>query len=38
MEMLSSFRGNKHEFCLVVVNLKYVGGCITYISVDITYT
>ena len=24
MEMLSSFRGDKHEFCLVVIKFKHV--------------
>ena len=24
MEMLSSFRGDKHEFCLVVIKVKHV--------------
>ena len=24
MEMLSSFRGDKHEFCLVVIKCKHV--------------
>ena len=24
MEMLSSFRGDKHEFCLVVIKSKHV--------------
>ena len=24
MEMLSSFRGDKHEFCLVVIRFKHV--------------
>ena len=23
MEMLSSFRGDKHEFCLVVIEIKH---------------
>ena len=27
MEMLSSFRGDKHEFSLVVIKSKYVGSC-----------
>ena len=27
MEMLSSFRGDKHEFCLVVIKFKYVRSC-----------
>ena len=24
MEMLSSFRGDKHEFCLVVIKFKHI--------------
>ena len=24
MEMLSSFRGDKHEFCIVVIKFKHV--------------
>ena len=27
MEMLSSFRGDKHEFCLVVIKSMLVGSC-----------
>ena len=27
MEMLSSFRGNKHELCLVVIKFKHVRCC-----------
>ena len=27
MEMPSSFRGDKHEFCLVVIKLKHVHSC-----------
>ena len=27
MEMLSSHRGDKHEFCLVVIKLKHVCSC-----------
>ena len=34
MEMLSSSRGDKHEFCLVI-KLKHVGCCPSF---DITYT
>ena len=33
MEMLSSFRGDKHEFCLVVIQFKYVRSCPSF---DIT--
>ena len=32
--MLSSFRGEKHEFCLVVIKFKYVRRCPSF---DITY-
>ena len=28
MEMLRSFRGDKHEFCLTVIKLKHVRSCI----------
>ena len=35
MKVLSSFRGDKHEFCLVVIKFKHVRGCP---SIDITYT
>ena len=34
MEMLSSFRGDKHEFCLVVIEFKHVH---SKPSFDITY-
>ena len=27
MEMLSSFGGDKHEFCLVVIKFKHVRSC-----------
>ena len=27
MEMLSSFSGDKHEFCLVVIKFKHVHSC-----------
>ena len=27
MEMLSSFRGDKHEFCLVVIKTKHIHSC-----------
>ena len=27
MEMLSSLRGDKHEFCLVVIKFKHVHSC-----------
>ena len=35
MEMLSSIRGDKHEFCLVVIKFKHVRSCSSF---DITYT
>ena len=35
MEMLSSLRGEKHEFCLVVIKFKHVRSCPSF---DITYT
>ena len=35
MEVLSSFRGDKHEFCLVVIKFKHVGCCP---SIGITYS
>ena len=35
MEMLSSFGGDKHELCLVVVKFIYVHSCPSF---DITYT
>ena len=35
MEMLSSFRGDKHEFCLVVIKFKHVRSCPCF---DMTYT
>ena len=35
MEMLSSFRGDKHEFCLVVIKFKHVH---SFPSFDINYT
>ena len=34
MEMLSSLRGDKHEFCLVVMKSKHVHSCPRF---DITY-
>ena len=34
MEMLRSFRGDKHEFCLAVIMLKHVRSCPSF---DITY-
>ena len=34
MEMPSSFIGDKHEFWLVVIELKHVLGCL---SIGITY-
>ena len=27
MEMLSSFRGDKHEFCLIAIRFKHVRSC-----------
>ena len=35
MEMLSSFGGDKHEFCLVAIKFKHVSSCPSF---DITYT
>ena len=35
MEMLSYFRGDKHEFCLIVIKIKHVRSCPSF---DITYT
>ena len=35
MEMLSSFKGDKHELCLVVIKFKHVRSCQSF---DITYT
>ena len=35
MEMLSSLRGEKHEFCLVVIKFKHVRSCPSF---DITHT
>ena len=35
MEMLSSFRGDKHEFCLAVIKFKHVRSGLSF---DITYT
>ena len=34
MEMLSSFGGGKHEFCLVVIKFKHVRCCPSF---NITY-
>ena len=34
MEMLSTFRGDKNEFCLVVIKFKHVLSCSRF---DITY-
>ena len=34
MQMLISLRGNKHEFCLVVIKYKHVRSCPSF---DITY-
>ena len=34
MEMLRSFRGDKHEFCLFVIKFKHVRSCPSF---DITY-
>ena len=33
MEMFSSFRGDKHEFCLVVIKFRHVRSCPSF---DIT--
>ena len=35
MEMLSSFRGDKHEFSLVVIKFKHVRSCLSF---HITHT
>ena len=35
MEMLSSFKGDKHELCLVVIKFNHVR---SWPSFDITYT
>ena len=35
MEMLSSFGGDRDEFCLVVIKSKHVRSCPRF---DITYT
>ena len=35
MEILSSFVGDKHELCLVVIKFKHVRSCY---GIDITYT
>ena len=35
MEMLSSLRGDKHEFCLAVIKLKRVRSCPSF---DVTNT
>ena len=35
MEMLSSFGGDKHELCLVVIKFKHVRSCPSF---DVTYT
>ena len=35
MEMLSSFRGDKHEFCLVVITLKHVRSCFHVVSTSV---
>ena len=35
MEMVISFRGDKYEFCLVVIKFKHVRSCPSF---DITYT
>ena len=35
MEMLSSFGGDNHEFCLVVIKFEHVCGCPSF---DITHT
>ena len=31
MEMLSSFRGDKNEFCLVVIKFKHVRSCPSFV-------
>ena len=31
MKMLSSVRGDKHEFCLVVIKSKYVRSCPSFV-------
>ena len=35
MEMLRSFRGDKHELCLAVIKFMHVRSCQSF---DITYT
>ena len=35
MEMLSTFRGDKHEFILIVIKFKHVRSCPSF---DITNT
>ena len=35
MEMLSSFGGDKREFCLVAIKVKHVRSCPNF---DFTYT
>ena len=35
MGVLSYFRGDKHEFCLVVIKSKHAHSCPSF---DITYT
>ena len=35
MEMLSSLRGDKHVFCLVVIKFKHVRSCPSF---NITYS
>ena len=35
MEMLSSFRGDKREFCFVIIKVKHVHSCPSF---DMTYT
>ena len=35
MEMLNSLKGDKHEFCLVVIKFRHVRSCPSF---DITFT
>ena len=35
MEMLSSFRGDKHELCVVVIKFKHVRSCPSIVCGDI---
>ena len=36
MKMLSSFRGDKHEFCLVVIKFKHVNVTLRVLPVAVT--